>query len=326
VQPTGTASRGRLVTAACFALLAGAITMVCAIPRPAPPVLGPVAVDSVAVPLNPRDPSATTVGGFHYAGGVQLTSRQTNQLHELSDLAVTEDGKLTAIGDESVLLEARIVLDEAGRLVGVKDAVLSRLTGEDGKPLTDTALTDAEGVALLPSGDRLVSFERTSRVWLYPKNGSPPRPVPSPQVELPSNGSFEAISADPEAGDDAYVVGAEESGETWNCRVTAPCVKGPTVEKPSEFGLVAMERMPGGGTAYLLRAYDAVRGSRITLEILQRGTAVARMDLALPMTVDNFEGVTSVPRADGTRRFYLLSDDNARSTQRTLLLAFDWEP
>ena len=326
MQASGTASRARRVTTAWSALLAGAITAVCAIPRPAPPLLGPVAVDSVAVPLNPRDPSATAVGDFHYAGGVQLSSRQTNLLHEMSDLVVTGEGKLTAVGDEGLLLQARIVLDDMGRLVGVTDAVLSRLTGEDGRPLSDSALTDAEGVALLPGGDRLVSFERRSRVWLYPKNGGPPRPVPSPQVALPSNASLEALSADPDAGEDAYVVGAEESGETWNCRVTAPCVKGPTVEKPGEFGLVAMERLPGGRTAYLLRAYDSVRGSRITLKILQGATVVARMDLSSPMTVDNFEGVTSVPGAGGRRRFYLMSDDNARATQRTLLLAFDWQP
>jgi hypothetical protein len=307
-------------------LLAGAITAVCAVPRLAPPRLGPVAVDSVAVPLNPKDPSATTIGGFHYAGGVQLISRQTNQLHEMSDLVVTGDGTLIAVSDEGLFLEARIVLDEKGRLVSMTDAVLSRLTGEDGKPLVDSALTDAEGVAQLPSGDRLVSFERRSRVWLYPKNGGPPRAVPSPEMNFPWNASFEALSTDPDAGEDAYVVGAEESGETWNCRVTAPCIKGPTVEKPSEFGLVAMERLAGGRTAYLLRAYDPVRGSRITLKILQGATEIARMDLALPMTVDNFEGVTSVPGAGGRRRFYLISDDNARASQRTLLLAFDWQP
>jgi hypothetical protein len=307
-------------------LLAGAITAVCAVPRLAPPRLGPVAVDSVTVPLDPKDPSADAVGGFHYAGGVQLTSRQTNQLHEMSDLVVTEDGKLIAVSDEGLFLEARIVLDERKRLVGLTDAVLSRLTGEDGKPLFDSALTDAEGVALLPGGDRLVSFERRARVWLYPQNGGPPRAVPSPEVSFPWNASLEALSADPDAGEDAYVVGAEESGETWNCRVTVPCLKGPTVEKPGEFGLVAMERLAGDRTAYLLRAYDPVRGSRITLKILQGSSVIARMDLALPMTVDNFEGVTSVPGAGGARRFYLMSDDNARASQRTLLLAFDWQP
>jgi hypothetical protein len=50
------------------------------------------------------------------------------------------------------------------------------------------------------------------------------------------------------------------------------------------------------------------------------------MDMAPPLTVDNFEGMTAVIDAAGGIRFYLVSDDNASSTQRTLLLAFDWRP
>jgi hypothetical protein len=50
------------------------------------------------------------------------------------------------------------------------------------------------------------------------------------------------------------------------------------------------------------------------------------MDLAAPMTVDNCEGLAAVLRPDGGVRFYLLSDDNALASQRTLLLAFDWRP
>jgi hypothetical protein len=52
---------------------------------------------------------------------------------------------------------------------------------------------------------------------------------------------------------------------------------------------------------------------------------VARLDMAPPLTQDNFEGLAAVPRPDGVR-FYLLADDNALATQRTLLLAFDWQP
>jgi hypothetical protein len=201
------------------------------------------------------------------------------------------------------------------------------MTGEDGKPLSDKADTDAEGLALLPNGDRLVSFERRHRIWLYPAASGPPRPVPMPGASFPPNGGMEALSADPEAGADAYVVGAEVSGDTWTCHVlSTPCIKGPTVDKPTEFGLVAIKRLPGMHTVYLLRAFDAERGPRISLQVFRSTDMVARMDMAAPMTVDNFEGLAAVPRPDGAVRFYLLSDDNARASQRTLLLAFDWRP
>ena len=42
-----------------------------------------------------------------------------------------------------------------------------------------------------------------------------------------------------------------------------------------------------------------------------------------PATVDNFEGIAAVRRADGGVRLYILSDDNFNARQRTLLLAFD---
>ena len=137
---------------------------------------------------------------------------------------------------------------------------------------------------------------------------------------------MEALAADPEAGADAYVVGAEVTGDTWTCRLSLPlCIKGPSVAKPEEFGLVAIRRLPGMQSAYLLRAFDEKRGNRNSLQVF-RGTAmIARMDLAPPMSVDNFEGLAAVRRADGGIRFYLISDDNAAARQRTILLAFDWQ-
>ncbi len=292
----------------------------------APVASGPISIDALPVPLNPQNPSEMAIGDFHYAGGLVLTSSQTDQLHGLSDIEITGTDRLTAVGDLGIFVDARLVLDSAGRLVGLADARLTLLTGEDGKPLPDKADADAEGLALLPNGDRLVSFERRDRIWLYPAAGGPPRPVPMPEVSFPPNGGMEALAPDPEAGADAYVVGAEASGDTWTCHLSTPCVKGPTADKPAEFGLVAIRRLPGMQTVYLLRAFDAARGSRNSLQILRSTKMVARMDMAPPMTVDNFEGLAAVPRPAGGARFYLLSDDNAPASQRTLLLAFDWRP
>jgi hypothetical protein len=282
-----------------------------------------ITINAVPVPLDPRDPTAKAVGDFHYAGGVVLSSRQAD-LHELSDIVMTGENRFAAIGDEGISVEGRLVLDKAGQLVGVTDGSLARLTGPDGRPLTAPD-ADAEGLALLPNGDRLVSFETRPRIWLYPAVGGPRREVPSPPSSGSSNAGMEALTAAPDLADDAYLVGTEDSGETWSCRVTSPCVQGPTVDKPKEFGLVAMNRLPDGRMAYLLRAYDPVRLSRITLKIVHGTTVIGRMDLASPMTVDNFEGMTSVAGANGGRRFYLISDDNGNPSQRTLLLAFDWQ-
>lgn len=295
--------------------------------RPAAPVSGgAIGIEASQVPLNPQNPSETAIGDFIHAGGLVLTSRQSDQVHGLSDIEVTGTNRLTAVSDFGVFLDAQLVFDQLDRLVNLADARITLLTGEDGKPLSGKTDADAEGLALLPGGDRLVSFEWRDRIWLYPAGGGPPRPMPMPAVSFPLNNGMEALAADPESGDDAYTVGGE-TGDTWTCRLnSASCIEGQSVDKPEEFGLVALKHLPGRQTAYLLRAFDEARGNRISLQVFRAGNLIARMDLAPPRTVDNYEGLAAVPRTDGSVRFYLISDDNARASQRTLLLAFDWRP
>jgi hypothetical protein len=284
----------------------------------------PISIEAAPVPLNPQDRSQNAIGDFVYAGGLALTSRESNRLHGLSDLEVMQTDRLVAVGDDGIFLDARLTFDNAQRLVGVTEARVTVLTGEDGKQFSEKTYTDAEGLAILTNGDRLVSFERRDRILLYPANGGPPRRVPAPDVAFPSNGGAEALTADPDAAPDAYVVGAEISGDTWNCRLSAGCIKAAPVSKPQEFGLVAIKRIVGLGTVYLLRAFDAARGSRVSLRVVRSGQIVGRMDIERPLTVDNFEAVAAVPRIDNGVRLYLLSDDNGGPPQRTLLLAFDW--
>jgi hypothetical protein len=160
-------------------------------------------------------------GGFTYAGGVVLTSNETSRLHGLSDLAIAPDGSLAAITDEGDFFQAHLQLDEAGRLVGLTGGKLEPLRGLDGQALQGKDKSDAEGLAMLPNGDRLISFERDHRIWLYPSTGpgtwGTPRAVPRPATVFPDNEGMEAIAAYPFAGPDAYLVGGEE-GEVWLCR------------------------------------------------------------------------------------------------------------
>ena len=285
-----------------------------------------VRINAAPVPLNDRNPWQTQLGDFVYAGGLALTSSETDQLHGLSDLVVTGANRLTAVADTGLLLEARLELDAAGRLTGIADGRLTTLVGVDGSRPRQKEEMDAEGLALLANGDRLISFEVRDRVWLYPADGGLPRPVPSPNASFPANTGLEALTAAPDVAADAYMVGDEVRGNIWNCRVSTACVKGQGADLPPGYALVSMRRLDAGRTAYLLRAFDLRRGNRSSLRIYSDGKLTGQLDLALPLTIDNFEGVAAVPRADGGVRFYLMSDDNALAFQRTLLVAFDWAP
>ena len=313
-------------------ILGAALAALTACAQPSTLPKGPMAAGSgititaTPVALNPQDPSQDRIGDFVYAGGLVLSSDQTSRFHGLSDLRVTRDGKLTSMSDEGDLLETLVLLDKAGRVVGLGPGKLTVLTGPDGKPLQGKKEADSEGLAILPNGDRLVSFEGQHRILAYPAAGGPPRAVPSPSAAFPPNGGMEALGSDPAAGQDAYVTAGEDSGETWTCRLSGTCTPGPKLEKPAEYGVVAVDRLANGDAAWLFRAWDPVRGSRITLKILGPAGEVARMDMAKPLTVDTLEGVSAVPGKDGAIRFYLLSDDNFSNSQKTILLAFDWKP
>jgi hypothetical protein len=286
-----------------------------------------ITIRAQALPLNPADPAQDRVGNFVYAGGLKLTSDQTSRLHGLSDLDVLADGRLISVGDEGDLLKARVALDGTGRLAGVINARLTALTGLDGQPLQGKDNRDSEGQALMANGDLLVSFERHDRIWLYPADGGPPHSVPSPAVKFPYNEGMEALAPDPDRGSDAYFTGGETTGRTWSCTLSTACIEGPKVPLDVGFGLVAARRLPQGRTAWLLRAFNPITMSVIDLRITDAdGRVVDQMELRRPLTVDNFEGLGVVPGQDGAIRFYLISDDNFSSSQRTLLLAFDWKP
>lgn len=312
-----------------------AVLAISACVRDAEPTRASVAFETIAVPLAPRDPSLNRVGSFVYAGGIEIKSAETSGLHGLSDIEIVSNDRVIAINDEGRLVEARLVLDQMGRLTGLADIYAAQMIGPDGRALRGKSRADAEGLAILPNGDRLVSFERDHRIMLYPAAGGPPRTAPKPDAVFSDNLGIEALTAYPFASPTAYLAGGE-AGEVWLCDLTTNCqptALGRTM-KPG-FQLSAIEAYGSeGAVAMVNRAYEANRGgAQVAVRLVERPAAtdgpwVVRDELMLapPLTSDNFEGVALRQRPDGSLRLYLLTDDNFSAAQHTYLLAFDWNP
>lgn len=326
----------RLAGLAAVALwLTGCVTAPVA-PLPKAPVpAGP----AIAIETTPAEPTRTAFGAFVFAGGLVLTSAQTSRLHGLSDVVLGPGRTLTAVSDSGGdLVRMRLVLDRAGRLAGVDRATLSDQVNEAGRPLGGPE-GDAEGLAVLANGDRLVSFEQVPRILLYPATGGPPRRAPAPTDIKGGNDGMEALGADPDAGPDAYIVGEEYTGRTWTCRVSAACAPGPTIPLSAPQAITSVKRLSGGRTAWLIRAFHYVGAYSVQRVRILDGSGAVVDELVLDSRevkdrlapgsafVDNFESLAAEERADGSVRFYLLSDDNLGANgQRTLLVAFDWTP
>jgi hypothetical protein len=297
----------------------------------------PVAVRSVAVPLDRQNPDRASVGSLVYRGGVHLVSADP-RFGGISSLRVLPGGeRIVAITDEGSWLTARLVV-EGGVLRGVADVEMGALRGEDGLPLAGKSSRDAESLDVRPDGSFLVGFEREHRILHYPAgtgrpDGVPTRLPPPPGLETaPFNGGIETIVS---LRDGRLLVLLEEGGP-------GPTTRG-WIGGPGDWRAVALRTygalrpsdatlLPGGDLLVLERGYDASRGvtavrvRRVAARAVRAGaildgTVVA--DLRPPLTVDNYEGATAWAVA-GETRLLVVSDDNfnAAAGQRTLLLMF----
>ena len=288
-----------------------------------------VPIEVSPVSLDPRDPSVRSIGAFAYAGGIEIKSADSPGVHELSDMRIVSGDRLVAVSDSGYFFEARLIFDETAQLSGLGDARVTSLVSERSQPVTGLG-ADAEGFDILPTGDRLVSFERNHRIWLYAADDSPPRPTPAPNADFPANGGMEALTVYPAAGPGFYLVGSE-GGTVWLCSLAGTCEEtafGALV--PTGFGLTALAAYgEAGDFAMLARAYEPRSGTRVSVRLIgatgaREGRVLDEMAMAPPLTVDNFEGIAVVPRSTGGIRLYILSDDNGSAGQHTYLLAFDW--
>lgn len=298
---------------------------------PLPDAWTDVAVTATPVPINDADLEAGT-GQLRYAGGVEITS-DFSRLHGLSDIKFDDPESFWSVTDEGLLVRGRVQLDAAGRLVGVEGVQVRPLNDPDGQPLLPKVLADAESLALMPSGEILVGFERLHRVWRYDREGRWLGERVIPDFAFTENEGLEGIAW--AAGDAFWAAG--EDGGLWWCEPDACAIHDDLPEqRPADADLrltSLTQTIEGNRWRYeLRRSYDSTTNTNV-IAIERREAARCHYPCILgrhiptrftsPATVDNFEGIAAVRRPDGGVRLYILSDDNFNPGQRTLLLAFD---
>ena len=321
-----------LVAAAC----AGA-------PPPSPVGAQPLDLTIRSEPLLLKldEPGLRKIGKLIWRGGISMTANSPN-FGGWSDLHVSPDGRsLTTISDLGSWLTAAIDYDSSGNLAGLGPARIGSLRGLDGKPLASKVEADAEGMAHMPDGSWLVSFERHHRIWRYPTLDGVPMPVNLPEAfaRQPENGGVETLTVMP---DGRVIAISEEYSLTPGLLVGwigQPGAEGRyswqsfQYAKTQDFSPTALAPLPDGGFVMLERAFDMARGVRIRVmrfeaaELQPGGTIRARelARLASPVAVDNLEGIAATKGPSGETLLWLISDDNFNPLQRNLLLLFELE-
>jgi hypothetical protein len=323
-----------------FCLLVAAA---CAGVPPAAPVgAQPIALEIRSQPLVLKldEPGARRVGKLVWRGGISMTANSAN-FGGWSDLDVVDGGKqLSSISDEGSWLTATIDYDADGNLAGLSSGRIGSLRGLDGKPLDSKVMSDAEGMARLPDGSWLVSFERQHRFWRYPTLDGTPVPIDGPADlgRQPNNGGVEAVTvlADGRiiAISEEYVVKpgmlrgwiGQPAGGTYTWQTF-------DYAKTPDFNPTALRPLPDGSFVLLERAFDVARGVRIRVmqfdaaNVKPGGTVHARelAFLASPYAVDNLEGLSVGRGTHAETLLWLISDDNFNPLQRNILLMFELE-
>lgn len=320
------------------------VAAACAGVPPSAPVgaqLLPLEIRSQPLQLKLDEPALKRIGKLTWRGGISMTANSAN-FGGWSDLQVSPDGNtLWSISDVGSWLIATVDYDSDRNLAGLSQGRIGSLRSLDGRPLADKAAADAEGMAHLPDGSWLVSFERHHRIWRYPTLDGTPTAIDLPGGfrRQPENGGIEAMTA---TADGTVIAVSEEYSTTpgelvgW---IGKPGADGRYAwqtfryTKTADFNPTALRPLPDGGFVLLERAFDMARGVRIRVlqadaAAFQAGGLVTPRELARlasPLAVDNLEGIAATRGPRGETLLWLISDDNFNALQRNLLLLFELE-
>jgi hypothetical protein len=308
-----------------------------------PATAEPLALTARPVPLHMGDAARERVGRLIWRGGLELTSPDP-RFGGLSGLLVSDDGsRMTAVTDRGSWITARLVIDAAGRLAGLADAEIGPLRGPTGAHFATKHDQDAESLARLPDGSVLVGFERNHRILRYPAGDNPLAnpsvrlPVPKELETLRKKGGIEALVT---LADGTLLALAEGRKKKKKKKKEGPAFllrdgawSGLSYRRSGRFRPSGAARLPNGDLLVIERSFTVIDGVAVRLVRVAAGSVIAGARLKAetiavlrpPLTLDNLEGVDVRRTVDGETLIYLVSDDNFRRFQRTLLLVFALE-
>jgi hypothetical protein len=128
----------------------------------------PVEIRISPIPVFKPGSSETHFGALTFLGGFAMHTLNGN-FGSWSGLDFAPGGTLVSVADTGFWLKATLI-EDGEKPIGLKDAEIGVMLGDDGKPPPNKAATDAEGLRIVTRDGRetaLVSFEQKAAVRAY---------------------------------------------------------------------------------------------------------------------------------------------------------------
>jgi hypothetical protein len=288
----------------------------------------------------------TRFGELEFRGGLVLSSSDKD-FGGLSGLEIGADGSLLAVGDNGFWFSARL-MEKDGVPTGIEGARLAPILDSGGNRRRSKGLSDAESLRVIEAnGERsaIVVFEQSRELSRFSLGGDLAAAVAKP-VNLPASArnlnarqGFETVAVAPETSalKGAIVLVAERAldkdGNHRGWILSGPRAGTFSIRRIGEFDITDGTFLPDGDLVILERLFSLSEGvgarlRRIPSDQIAPGkTADGPVLLTAGLEahrIDNMEGLSLRPEADGGMSVFVLSDDNQSFLQQTLLLKFSW--
>ncbi len=287
------------------------------------------------------EPAETHFGELEWRGGIEIRS-PNDDLGGISGLIIRGNGtSLLGISDVGSWLTADLTY-RAGMLNGLENVHMAPLLGAPGENLQGKHAADSEGLGLANNGDILVSFERYHRIARYDFDGAGAQAraayiaIPEESENFSDNKGLEAVGQFPAGsllGGRILAVAERYLDDDGN-HTGWLLGDGDPVKlqfaRVEDFDITAMTILPDGRLILLERAFSILLGPAMRLRLvepaeLRAGNVITGRELMRANsheTIDNMEGLANHVSEDGETILTLISDDNFRSFQRTLMMQF----
>lgn len=297
--------------------------------------LGGGAASTRNISLNARAlslPQSLLRDDVRYLGGFSLTSDDP-AFGGLSGLEMI-GGRLLAITDRGAFLDVAVARARAGAITSFGAAAMGPLLDQRGRPLRGRG-ADAEALALAPSGKLWIGLEQRHRVIRVDRLGGPRTAFAGaiPSGDFGRNTGVEGLAA---TADGVLWAVIEEPPKGWpedeliGFRLAGGQAERFVIERQEGYAATGLSIGPDGAAYLLERRYDFWRGVRMRLRRFTPrdmssaawGAGETLIQLSQRAPIDNMEALSVDRSADGGLVATMISDDNFRSLQRTVLLQF----